>query len=257
MFVCCTGMARSGSTWSFNVCRELLEATGEPLIAGYYGERQALDAFIESRGLEDFPGHVLLKLHQPAERLLGAICEGRARNVFTLRDPRDCLRSRMAFEGKPFEDALMGVAGNLIMYNLFAGTTESLFVRYEEMSLDPVSEIRRIAGYLGLAADEAEVARIAEATGLEAARRKVAGLDRRCDSGTIEIGGRRIDTETCLQTGHIRDGRPGAWREALDPAERVTANAVLREWLTGLGYADEEELEAEASQHFGALAAAA
>jgi len=46
MFVCCTGMARSGSTWSFNVCRELLEATGEPLIAGYYGEGEALDDFI-------------------------------------------------------------------------------------------------------------------------------------------------------------------------------------------------------------------
>ncbi len=35
MFVCCTGMARSGSTWSFNACRELLEETGEPLIAVY------------------------------------------------------------------------------------------------------------------------------------------------------------------------------------------------------------------------------
>lgn len=257
MFVCCTGMARSGSTWSFNVCRELLETTGEPLIAGYYGEGEALDDFIESRGLEAFPGHVLLKLHQPAERLLGMICEGRARNVFTLRDPRDCLRSRMAFEDKPFEDALMGVAGNLIMYNLFAGVTDTLFVRYEKMAVDPAAEIRRLAHYLDLAPDEGEVSRIVAATGLAAARQKVAGLDRRQDAGMMEIGGRRIDTETCLQTGHIRDGRAGAWRETLDRAERITASAVLREWLIGLGYAEAAELEAEAESHFGATPAAA
>ncbi|MBT5414693.1 MAG: sulfotransferase, partial [Rhodospirillaceae bacterium] len=209
MFVCCTGMARSGSTWSFNVCRELLEATGEPLIAGYYGEGEALDDFIESRGLEAFPGHVLLKLHQPADRLLGMICDGRARNVFTLRDPRDCLRSRMDFEGKPFDDALMGVAGNLIMYNLYAGATDTLFVRYEAMAADPAAEVRRIAGHLGLAPVEDEVGRIAEATGISAARRKVEDLAGRTDAGTVEIAGRRVDTETCLQTGHIRDGRAG------------------------------------------------
>ena len=255
MFVSCTGMARSGSTWSFNVCRELLEATGEPLIAGYYGEAEALDAFIESRGLEVFPGHVLLKLHQPAEQLLGMICEGRVRNVFTLRDPRDCVRSRMAFEGRPFEDALMGVAGNLIMYNLFVGVTDTLFVRYEEMTVDPATEVRRLAGHLGLAPDEGEVSRIVAATDLEAARRKVAGLDQRRDAGMMEIGGRRIDAETCLQMGHIRDGRAGAWREALDPAERITASAVLREWLIGLGYAEAGELDAE--RHFGATPAAA
>lgn len=257
MFVCCTGMARSGSTWSYNVCRELLDATGGPVIAGYYGEGAELDAFVESRGLEGFPGHVLLKFHQPADRLLGMICDGRARNVFTLRDPRDCIRSRMDFEAKPFDDALMGVAGNLIMYNLYAGAADTLFVRYEAMSVDPAREVRRIADYLGLAPGDDEIHRIAEATGLAAAQQKVDGLGARKDAGVIEVAGRRVDTETCLQTGHIRDGRHGGWREALSTIEKVTANAVLREWLIGLDYADEAELESEAKRHFGSAAAAA
>jgi hypothetical protein len=234
MLVCCSGMARSGSTWSYNVWRRIAETTGLPTVAGFYGEGDALDTYIDDRHLTEFPGHVVLKLHQPGPVLLEHIFQGSARNVYTIRDPRDCLCSRMRFENRDFDGSILAVVGNLLMYNCYEAAGGSLFVRYDSMMADPRGEIARIADHMGVSLDPGRIAEIDAATGVDSARDVMRGLEEGGITAAREVAGRMVDPRTCLQTGHIGHGGTGQWREALSEAEILTATAVLRDWLVRL-----------------------
>ena len=61
----CSGMPRSGSTWSYNVCRYLLKALRpeQSLVAGFFGEGPAAEDYVdEHQSLDDI---LLIKFHHP------------------------------------------------------------------------------------------------------------------------------------------------------------------------------------------------
>ena len=256
MLVCCSGMARSGSTWSYNVCRRIAEATGLPTVAGFYGEGDALDAYIEDRHLTEFPGHVVLKLHQPGPVLLELILQGAATNIYTIRDPRDCLCSRMRFENRAFDDSLLAVVGNLLMYNCYETAGGSLFVNYDTMMADPRAQIARIADHMGVALDRDRIAEVDADTGLERSRAVMRDLEAGGIAAAREIAGRLVDPRTCLQTGHIGHGRTGQWRDGLSEAESLTATAVLRDWLVRLEYERADDVDGRIAAYLGPVATA-
>ena len=84
--VTCTGMPRSGSTWSYNVARRLLEhARGSENVAAQYREGMEGDQAVqEAIGAEK---HQIIKLHYPQRHTMNAIRDGRVRNICTTRDP--------------------------------------------------------------------------------------------------------------------------------------------------------------------------
>lgn len=254
MLVCCSGMARSGSTWSYNVSRRIAEATGMPTVAGFYGEGDALDAYIQDRNLTEFPGHVVLKLHQPGPLLLELILQGAARNIYTIRDPRDCLCSRMTFENKAFDDSLLGVVGNLLMYNCYETGDGTLFVMYEAMMADSRTQIARIIDYLGVSLDADQIAAIDADAGLDHSRGVLRDLEAGGIAAAREIAGRMVDPRTCLQTGHIGHGGTGRWRDELSEAENLTAMAVLRDWLVRFEYEQAEDVDGRIAAHLGTAA---
>ncbi len=256
MLVCCSGMARSGSTWSYNVCRRIAETTGMPTVAGFYGEGDALDTYIQAHRLTEFPGHVVLKLHQPGPALLKLILEGTARNIYTIRDPRDCLCSRMRFENRAFEDALLAVVGNLLMLNCYEAAGGSLLVHYDAMMADPRAEIARIAGHMGVTLEPGQIDEIDAATGLEKSRDTMRELEAGAIPSAREVAGRLVDPRTCLQSGHISRGGTGLWRDELTAAENMTATAVLRDWLVQLEYEKAGEIDGRIAAHLGTHAVA-
>src|ERR1044071_4352147 len=95
--ILCTGMMRSGSTWSFNVCRLLAQVAarqeGLPFWSGYLTLEQCEQFLTQSDG--NFPGPTVIKAHGIGTVAQRYLKNGQAQAICTFRDPRDSVVSLM------------------------------------------------------------------------------------------------------------------------------------------------------------------
>lgn len=212
-------MIRSGSTRSFNICRLLLERAGklDRTVAGYVGEGEAADRVLEQLDAES--QDVLLKMHNPGPYAEQMIREGRAKDVYTHRDPRDAIVSAHRIWNWSIEDAIGSLATIMPVFERRWQSNNTLFIAYSDIVAHSDVVVRRIADYLGIHVDTATEASISAATSMEAARKAASDpatpVHHKFDS--------HYDPVTLLHKGHIRDGRSGYWRQHLseDQAARV------------------------------------
>src|SRR5579871_5554944 len=90
MLVLCTGMNRSGSTWSYNVVRQLLTRQGGTVGGGYVNE--VGEALL--RGGQRFD-HLVFKTHGPDDYGRVLIKQRLCRTIYTYREPLDAVLSAM------------------------------------------------------------------------------------------------------------------------------------------------------------------
>jgi hypothetical protein len=236
--VLCTGILRSGSTWSFNVCRLLAELEGRrlglPVTSNFIGDEQ-LEQLVAD-GLGRAPGPVVLKAHALGDRAVAAVRSGSVRVVCTLRDPRDCVASDLTFSRLGYEESVRRVHGMLWTMPFYRSSPHALFVRYEEMIANPLRQVTKIAAHMGVDADPLELRRIDATTGLQSARATVAGLRHRRPEEVLWCDGRRVDPTTHLHENHVQAGRVGRWRNDLPPDRQQELTEVFHPWLVELGY---------------------
>lgn len=243
--ILCSGLRRSASTWSYNVCCDLAERAhadrpGSVLRGGY---RMDSDKFL--RGLErrfasaSGDGIEVIKAHEPGRLTLRLVREGRIRNVYTLRDPRDAFASMERFLPRRPDQSLDWRIANfqrfLALGSGFLADGHSHVVRYEDMVGDPVGHIRAIAAYLDLPCDAATAAAVDAATGLQRGAGIVDGL-----AGMAVERKLAFDPHSLLHAGHFDGGTVGRWRQALDPDLQRRLNRAFLPWLLDFGYADDQ-----------------
>ncbi len=234
----CTGVVRSGSTWSFNVCRHLglllARQRGEPFASAYLGESD-LDRAIDAQ-LARPAGPAVIKAHAIGPRALAALRAGRVRAVCTFRDPRDCVASDLTFRRAAFDEAVRRVTHNLTYLGFYRSAGHTLFVRYEDMIADPLPQVARVAAHLGVAADDAALRRVDALTGLATSRAICDGLRHRRPDDVAWSDHRRVDPATQLHENHIHSGRVGRWRDELSADQQGHLADVFHPWLVELGY---------------------
>ena len=238
--VCCSGIMRSASTWSYNVCRELAVRAAtrrsEALALGYSNDtdltlagwlRQAREQNLVLRGV--------MKAHVIGPRTRAAIARGRVGNVFTIRDPRDAMASMLLFGQEKSEaektDLIESYRQVLEQGLAFLGDGHSLVVRYEEMVGDPRAQIRAIAGYMHTQVTQAGIAAIDAATGTERAATVVARLETETPPGVDHF-----DPVTNLHVSHLHGGIVGRWRRELSPDFAARLQQAFRPYLQAYGY---------------------
>ena len=151
MIVVAGGMIRSGSTFAFNIVRELLLQSDNVRTYSTNGLESAQP---------DLPGHIVIKTHSPNEALLSAIRERHFPCVCTVRRAEDAIASWWRAFDFPIEH---GVA----MIKQWRQWDEEvsnqvLTVEYEVVENDPKTAIRTIASYLGIETDPLTIERWAE-----------------------------------------------------------------------------------------------
>ncbi|HHH35329.1 MAG TPA: hypothetical protein ENK48_00700 [Gammaproteobacteria bacterium] len=236
--VFCSGLPRSGSTWSYNVCRILLEAVyGEERVAkGYVGERQAVEALLfgkDQKNLRAAAGRdiILIKFHYPTPRLFDLVATGQALNVYTLRNPLTALASCMEFFNASFNTALSDIVSNLQAMEEWRRHEGTLVVHHDDIIAAPDGQIRRIAAHLGLEVDEEQLRQCAEATSYEAMKRLSQEMASWPQERLTRLPNHTFDPVTLLHVGHVSKGKSRDWREQLTPDQIETARRVLRPWL--------------------------
>ena len=246
MITFCSGMPRGGSTWSYNVCRSVitLAATGRRLVCGFVGEGDATNATLEQACAEGSMD-VLLKFHLPGARAVEMILDGRAKNVFTHRDPRDAIVSNMTFFGRSFPEALAASESALRLLDLYESESETLVIPYSVIMGAAHHAVARIGAYLGRPLSDAEIDQICDETGIESAHRQSVDYSGRSPTEIVSRDHVTYHRTTLLHEAHVsRGGRSGRWRSELTPDQQVSATRALRPWLLRLGYEQQPSIDA-------------
>jgi len=230
------GMPRSGSMWTYNVCRRLITAADKkpwpdevPL-----DESPAIQHALSQPPAPDqiycIKTHFQIPVGKPHMRI---ICN--------YRDIRDATLSYMRFMKCSFEQALAVAQGSMELTNHYLQPQDSnvLPLRYDTIINQPQQTINSLARFLSLPTEPVEIEKIEQSLSRESVARQLETLK----AGKQDISGnlssapnmdgsfRLHDSNTGFQTDHISSNMDGEWREAFSTEEQEKLMAVATDWL--------------------------
>jgi hypothetical protein len=218
-------MPRSGSTFSFNIVRCLLEARGT-----VYQEPTGniLTAVERANGA----AHLLCKGHGADEVTLKLAKLGAIKVVCTVRKPEDAIASWMRTFDFTLEQSLGVMENWLWMFNSIRA--HALVLPFEEIDREPKSAAWKIARYVCNDVDELAVERIA--TEFTKAKVKDISEDVEARKGHIQdLGFSFYDKRTFFHRRHVSSV------ETVEAADRIGTEQVsairraLAAWCDGEG----------------------
>lgn len=205
--VLCTGVMRSASTWSYNVCRVIVgmvaEKLGMPFYSQYMEEEELEKFLLSDASLNN--GAMVVKAHRVGLNAIMLTRKGIVKNVCTIRDPRDCVASRRLFKDETFETSVNLVKSSF--YSPMRLQDETLYVDYKDIIDDPVLEIRWIMEHLNIQSPDNSIvaAHIHDALTMD----KVKEINPEGE----------VDSATEFHKNHTHGGIIGRWQEELNPRE--------------------------------------
>jgi hypothetical protein len=236
----CNGIIRSGSTWSYNVCRLLgqllARRRSQPCGMACLGA-QSLDRFLQVEAKLG-NGPAIIKVHEIGPTAIEWIASGRAKAVCTFRDLRDCVASDMVFWGRGFEASVKRVMISIkALDSAFADSGRTLLVRYEDMMTDRLRQVRKIADYLNIELSQAELELIDSQSNIHSSRAFCESMANRPgnESDPVE-GNHRRDRVTLLHDNHIGNARSGKWKDELTSEQGRILTEAFGLALRAMGY---------------------
>jgi hypothetical protein len=225
VIVLIAGMPRSGSTFSFNVARSVLQARGSTYQES--GE-DILGAVHRSNGAD----HVLIKSHalkQPSMELAKA---GAARIVITIRRIEDALASWInTFETLRETTAIGFMRAWLQMFGELRN--QALIIRYEQIDHRPWLAARRIARTICPKVGPMEVLGIAHRLDKAAVKDQTDRMQ--TGDGVMDAGWSYWNTETFFHRRHVSDIISRAAEERLSPETLARIQDALADDLSAIG----------------------
>ena len=226
------GLHGSGSTWVFNIARELVLATvgAEAMVSGFSATPAALLAH------EGIVGrHLVCKTHGWQNLHVFAYLSS-AVVVVTVRDPRDCVVSLIERFKETFPRALGGLAQECLHASACADLG-AVVLRYEDRFFDDPAVVRTLARHIGVEVSETVASAIFDRYRTEAVRAfaaTVSSLPRE----RLEGDGKPLlfDRVTHITNTHIGDGLIGKWRERTDPQQQSSMAQHFAGFLARFDY---------------------
>ena len=223
---------RSGSTLQYNIAAELVErhkaGKREMWIddhSGYFANTP------EGADLIVFKSHLLSPQIEERIKSSGAII------LTCFRDVRDCVASWQVKTGSELslEDGLNFAAGAISNFSLWEEIDypRKLVSRYEDFVGDVASEIRRIAGLIGLDVSPSVVAEISAALSVSSLQSRVSALS---ETDLTKSGPFAWDTKTLVHTDHLNGGIIGRARNELSCDLYEALTETCSGWLLAHGY---------------------
>jgi hypothetical protein len=231
--------------WTYNVCRRLITAAGKTP----WPDEVPLD---ESPAIQ----HALA--HPPAPNQIYCIKthfripvgKPHMRIICNYRDIRDATLSYMRFMRCTFGKALAAARGSMELTDHYLQPQDPhvLPIRYNTMITQPQQTIIRLAEFLALPAEPADIEDIAQDLSRDAVARKLDKLKTdkqntessatdpvvpgKISSAPNMDGSFRLhDSSTGFQTNHISSSRDGEWRDAFSSKEQEKLLAISTDWL--------------------------
>ncbi|MEA2936469.1 MAG: hypothetical protein QOD74_3115 [Variibacter sp.] len=233
MLVLCTGMIRSGSTWSYNVCLRLLRAAyGDTVIAAGYSESlRDLQSYATSDQT-----HAVLKCHALDDESRDWLRnEGRTLVplIYTVRDPRDVIASALAIFNQSVDVWRGSALNSLQFYQWQRAVGRVSLVPYAAILDRPRQTVALIARHLRLELGSDEFAGIAESCSRDAQEQRVlAKFEEHEPAEIYDDGTFTYHRPTLLHRNHFRPADAPGWQDLLSPDDQQEMDQAFRPWRT-------------------------
>jgi hypothetical protein len=219
-------MPRSGSTFSFNVAREILSARGSV-------HQESCDDVVGAVVRSAVADHVLVKSHRLDESSLALARAGAVRVVMTVRRVEDAMASWLdAFSAVPEPVALQIMHDWLHLYRQLR--TKALMVPYQQIDRRPWLAAWHIARAVCPTVLPPEVLAITRRLGKAAVKRKTDTLAIE-DSGVIDAGFTYYDSRTFFHRRHVSDLRSRTAEQRLSPERLRSIQTALAPAIMAAG----------------------
>lgn len=251
------GTPRTGSMWTYNVIRAMLDVAGYDVLPKEMPSQtpdeiqlinEAYTTHIGENQVYCIKTHQLLKSGLPDTLI-----------ITNYRDVRESMLSFIKFMhldnvGDLLETAVNVMNGHMATTDYyFSQHTNNLKVRYDDMVVEPLNVLLEINTYLGLWLDREELERIND----RFSKKNVSKLLNNLDSVAVSKEGlireeqdaeryeavpnpdgsfRVYDRKTSFQSNHITSRNNQEWRVFFTPEQQKAINELAAEWLERYGF---------------------
>ena len=249
MIALCVGMYRACSTWQYGVVGSILEKHRDGQRLGFVEGIRYDEKLTENPLSSDW---AVLKAHDYHSGFGELLATGQAIGFYSYRDLRDVISSYVTKTGTDLETLLDRGFIDLCHNNDRAWRSQPgmLVQSYDELIANPADGVAAIARHLGVELAPGEAAAIADATSLDANRRKVESMSARLrDQGVTLVAQdlTRFDPVSLLHWNHIRAQTPDAGTDPAATRQRSIVESHCRPWLIANGFPVAAETPAEPS----------
>ncbi len=224
MIVVAGGMYRSGSTFSFNILRELLEVRGG--VAVFSGNLLDITVLRNAHA-----ANIVLKSHAPDELCTELIRLGALFCVCTYRKPEDAIASWMQAFGYGIEESLASMLQWVIWHRRVS--KYALNINYEDVANAPLGVIEEIQLRIVGSADAPEANELCDKYNRRTLKAKYDQLQE--SDETTNIGISYYESTTFFHRRHITSLRDLVATELMTSETISRIRHELRDFIDGAG----------------------
>jgi len=220
MIVFIAGMPRSGSTFCFNIARDILRSRGDVLQMPSANLARVPE---EARSAT----HVLLKSHEADPACLSAVRGGSVRAICSLRRPEDAIASWIEVFGQDLDDSIAVMQRWILMFRQIE--TRASILSFSLIERLPLVAAWRVARFVDPQASWSEIGRAARRVEKRSVEHRLANLDPGAP-GVTHIGFSYYESDTFLHRRHVsQDGSRRAARILTPDQIKVIRSALASE----------------------------
>lgn len=238
MIIICCGINRSGSTWSYQVVKELLDTSNSFLDAGFVHPSE--DDKLKSI-LADSSTYKLIKMHQYSDLLDGY--KNQIKCIYTHRDLRGCIHSLMKKGGKTFE--------NIINVPFLKGSINSfdhwksypiLYVDFNDILNNSDKAVGQMNEFIGKPVNEKLVTAISENLRKENQIKRVNNYKKTLEGRfkslkmKLRIENNAKEEKSLLHLNHFQSNDTFQWKKDLSIFQSDIIFENYKEWMEFFNY---------------------
>lgn len=227
MIILCTGMYRSGSTWSFNVVKSIVQEN-DPNATMYSDFTKSIQKTIEKK-IKQFD-NIVLKCHDLDEFGKSLVRHNCVKVIYTYRNPMEAITSGMQIFNKKFKDALTMVKNSFELLQFQKKYENVCLIPYNEITNDSFLTVKKLSKHIDINLDEEKLKKIDAIFQRKKMKELVNGISKEVNS-IVDIDHTFYNKINLFHRNHIREDDALPWEEYLTQDQKEEIRKTLKSYL--------------------------
>lgn len=236
--VICCGINRSGSTWSYQVCKDLLGA--KKLLDLSFVDAGQLASVISAHVLEDYDS-VLIKMHAYDSHIALLAEAHDLYHIYTHRDIRGCLYSLSVKTGRPIDKFIQipFFEKSVQSFSSWQSVAPILYIPYIDIMKNAGKSVAEMIDFLDVTGKADEVA---EKFSVDKQKKRISNYTSTpagfFKSTLVKLGIKPIakDDASLLHSNHINTKIADEWKDNLTVRKAEKIKDSYSEWMNFFNY---------------------